>query len=134
MPPIPARNHTPMQLVSAHGWRPVTCTLPAAIDAAIRMFREILPSQAVRIEVDGITIATIDDGHHDIVLVETMPRRLRESHVAAGNAGAYPHNGSIRVLMDRENAMQHDDDWTVIMRSATAADLDHYDYVVDVPR
>lgn len=135
MPPLPAGNETTLHLVSVHGWRLLTSTLGGAIDAAIRMFREIHPSEPVRIEIDGTTIATIEDGHHDVVLVQTFPMWLRASHAAAGNRGEYPHNGAIRVLMDRENAMKWsvEENWTVILRVATAEDLERYDYVLDLP-
>lgn len=33
----------------------------------------------------------------DSIEVEWMPEHLRSSHEAAGNAGAWPHNGSVRL-------------------------------------
>lgn len=39
-----------------------------------------------------------------IVIVETMPDHLRDSHRAAGNWGAYPHNGAERESMSRAEA------------------------------
>lgn len=38
------------------------------------------------------------------VSVEWMPEWLRESHSAAGNSGAYPHNGAIRIVVNRDCA------------------------------
>lgn len=31
------------------------------------------------------------------ILIEWMPKDLRDSHEAAGNSGSYPHNGSVRL-------------------------------------
>lgn len=50
------------------------------------------------------------------VLVEWMPEDLRESHEAAGNAGSWPHNGSVRLRMSIDCAATLQDDWTVIVR------------------
>lgn len=36
----------------------------------------------------------------EMILIEWMPPYLRESHRAAGNAGVYPHNGSVRALVE----------------------------------
>ncbi|MEI9936687.1 MAG: hypothetical protein WDO69_05635 [Pseudomonadota bacterium] len=33
------------------------------------------------------------------VMIEVMPRHLRESHTEAGNSGRYPHNGALRLLV-----------------------------------
>lgn len=41
---------------------------------------------------------------HETVVVEYMPRYLRSSHEAAGNSGSYPHNGAIRVRVERSCA------------------------------
>ena len=40
----------------------------------------------------------------DLVTVEWMPEYLRASHVAAGNNGAYPHNGAVRLHVSSECA------------------------------
>jgi hypothetical protein len=39
-----------------------------------------------------------------IVIVETMPAHLQESHRAAGNWGVYPHNGAVRTEMSLQEA------------------------------
>lgn len=39
-----------------------------------------------------------------IVIVETMPAHLQESHRAARNWGVYPHNGAVRTEMSYEEA------------------------------
>jgi hypothetical protein len=39
-----------------------------------------------------------------MVVVEFMPEYLREQHEAAGNSGVYPHNGAIRVAVERSCA------------------------------
>lgn len=54
----------------------------------------------------------------EMVLVEWMPNYLRASHEAAGNRGSYPHNGSVRVLVEKscaENILQHDSEWTSVV-------------------
>lgn len=38
------------------------------------------------------------------VLVEYMPEQYRASHRAAGNPGACPHNGAVRVRVERSCA------------------------------
>jgi hypothetical protein len=40
----------------------------------------------------------------ETVLVEYMPEQHRSSHDAAGNAGSYPHNGAIRIRVQRDCA------------------------------
>ncbi len=40
----------------------------------------------------------------ETVVVEYMPRQHRASHVAAGNRGVYPHNGAVRVRVERSCA------------------------------
>ena len=37
----------------------------------------------------------------ETVLVEYMPRWLRSSHAAAGNSGAYPCNGAVKLRVER---------------------------------
>jgi len=59
------------------------------------------------------------DGDADeLVTVEFMPRWLRESHDAARNRGAYPHNGSQRVRVCPECAedmIEADGEWCRII-------------------
>jgi len=53
-----------------------------------------------------------------MVTVEWMPKEHRASHVAAGNRGIWPHNGSSRVLVSRECAqsiVEHDGEWAEIV-------------------
>ena len=47
----------------------------------------------------------------ETVLVEYMPEHLRDSHTAAGNVGTYPHNGSIRVRVERSCAERLAGEW-----------------------
>jgi len=44
-------------------------------------------------------------------MVEYMPEHLRASHDAAGNRGTYPHNGAVRLRLERSCAFQlmHDE-------------------------
>lgn len=37
----------------------------------------------------------------DTVVLDYMPEHLRASHHAAGNAGRWPHNGAIRIRVER---------------------------------
>ena len=54
-------------------------------------------------------------GHaSDMVVVEWMPRCRRASHEAAGNAGAWPTNGSVRIAVEEscaEAMIAHDGEW-----------------------
>jgi len=48
----------------------------------------------------------------ELLTVEFMPDFLRESHSACNNRGLYPHNGAVRVRVERSCAdrmVQHDD-------------------------
>jgi len=50
----------------------------------------------------------------DMVEVEWMPAQYRGSHVAAGNSGAWPHNGALRLEVEEscaERMLQFDADW-----------------------
>ncbi len=50
----------------------------------------------------------------ETVLVEFMPEQHRASHRAAGNRGSYPHNGSIRIRVERSCAdrmVETDGEW-----------------------
>lgn len=38
----------------------------------------------------------------ETVVIEWMPPHLRASHEAAGNSGSYPHNGAMRLRVERE--------------------------------
>lgn len=68
-----------------------------------------------------------------LVVVETMPRYLRASHVAAGNRGIYPHNGAVRAVttFDTAVAFVADDDWSIIVSDATDDDVATLPRVVD---
>lgn len=120
-------------LRSVKGDRGVKGTLAHAVSAAVAMEADLQPAYGVTVERDGYTLATVIDGYHDLVVVETMPKGLRSSHEAAGNRGSYPHNGAARVLMDRANAeiFVDDDDWTCIVRAATDRDLAALDYATE---
>lgn len=55
---------------------------------------------------------------NDTVIVEYMPVYLRDSHKAAGGAGAYPYDGSVRIRCERscaESIVEHDADWAWIV-------------------
>lgn len=58
-------------------------------------------------------------------VVEYMPLYLRASHTAAGNSGSYPANGAVRVLVGATEDV-YEDEWTVVVRPATSADLSRY--------
>lgn len=64
----------------------------------------------------------------DMVVVEFMPPYLRESHRAAGNSGVWPHNGSVRVAVERghcaEVVMEADgrEGWAEIVEGADPAE------------
>jgi hypothetical protein len=56
----------------------------------------------------------------DFVTVEWVPEHLRASHVAAGNRGVYPHNGSERLRVYRkcaEHMVESDGDWCAIVEA-----------------
>jgi hypothetical protein len=64
-----------------------------------------------------------------MAVVEWMPEHLRASHVAAGNVGYWPHNGSQRVHV-LPGCVQHidQDEWVRVISGAddggpTEADL-----------
>ena len=58
-------------------------------------------------------------------VVEYMPTYLRASHEAAGNSGSYPANGAVRVLVAATEEIE-EDEWTSVVRPATAVDLTRY--------
>lgn len=65
-----------------------------------------------------------------LMLVERMPEWLRATHTAARNHGTYPGNGAERFLMDEDLALdleEGDEEWTSIIREATAADAERYE-------
>lgn len=68
-----------------------------------------------------------------LVVVETMPRYLRASHVAANNRGIYPHNGAMRAVTTRmaAEAFVRGDDWSRVVRDATENDIATLQRVVD---
>lgn len=58
------------------------------------------------------------------VLVEYMPQHLRTLHDDAGDLGIYPHNGAIRVRVERsccDRMVKHDGEWVSVsqVRSVT---------------
>jgi hypothetical protein len=70
---------------------------------------------------------------HETVIVEYMPDFLRGSHSAAGNSGFWPHNGALRLRVERSCAErlthEYDEDgrmtdepseWAEILDEATA--------------
>lgn len=61
-------------------------------------------------------------------VIEFMPRYLRSSHEAAGNAGFYPHNGSCRVAVTGTWAGEIDPVWSEVV---TGADPSKYPEVAD---
>lgn len=68
----------------------------------------------------------------EMVLVERMPEHLRASHTAAGNRGTWPHNGSERILMHRDDAaalVADDAEWTQVLRPAARGDRARYGVV-----
>lgn len=55
----------------------------------------------------------------ETVRVEWMPEHLRASHEAAGNRGAYPHNGAVRSRVKiscAERMIEHDGEWCEVIR------------------
>lgn len=51
-------------------------------------------------------IAAVKSLFDDMVMIEEMPDHHRGSHRAAGNWGAYPHNGATRRRVSRDEAEQ----------------------------
>lgn len=54
----------------------------------------------------------------ETVVVEYMPEYLRASHKAAGGAGVYPYDGSVRIRCEKscaESIVEHDADWARIV-------------------
>jgi hypothetical protein len=54
----------------------------------------------------------------ETVAVEFMPEAARESHRAAGNSGVYPHNGALRIRVERscaEHMAATDGEWVEIL-------------------
>lgn len=53
-----------------------------------------------------------------MAVVEWMPEFLRASHVAAGNSGYWPHNGSVRLrVMPQCLPYLDQDEWTRVVSS-----------------
>ena len=53
-----------------------------------------------------------------MVLVEWMPRELRDSHTAARNRGVWPANGALRLRMEQTCAdliVETEGDWAEIV-------------------
>lgn len=60
------------------------------------------------------------------VLVEYMPEQYRASHTAAGNHGVYPHDGAVRVRVERSCAKllledESEQEWARIVGDSEAA-------------
>src|SRR5690606_4842133 len=106
------------------GW----CEAPEGIDqaefdaeviqTAIAMMRA--PSHTVHCECGEYTgeRCTWIGSPEDTVVVEYMPVYLRATHKAAGGAGVYPYDGSVRVRCAKECAesiVEHDADWAQIV-------------------
>jgi hypothetical protein len=56
---------------------------------------------------------------HETVTVEVMPLYLRASHEAAGNRGVYPHNGALRLRVERscgERLLETEEGWAEVLR------------------
>lgn len=54
----------------------------------------------------------------DTVVVEFMPQHTRASHVAAGNCGTYPSNGSVLIRAERtcaDRMVETDGEWCKIL-------------------
>lgn len=54
----------------------------------------------------------------EMVIVEWVPESIRSSHDAAGNSGSYPHNGSMRLAVERGCAdliVESDPEWSRIV-------------------
>lgn len=61
---------------------------------------------------------TFDGPRAETVVIEVMPRSLRDSHTAAGNRGSYPANGADRLRVHRDCADQIlnvEGDWAAIV-------------------
>lgn len=103
---LPGRGHTSNASIAAMGW-------------VVGPFE---PTDTT--EDDDSDEETLDSD--DYVLVEVMPRSLRQSHTEAGNPGVFPHNGAVRVLLRRDEAdtvLTADPEWTTLVRDARRADL-----------
>lgn len=55
-------------------------------------------------EADGSEPCAWTGPRSETVVVEYMPRQHRDSHAAAGNTGSYPHNGAVRLRVERSCA------------------------------
>ena len=64
--------------------------------------------------VDATVTEVINLFRGKLVVAETMPDHLRDSHRAAGNWGSYPHNGAERGLAYRD-AIDADDEYDRII-------------------
>lgn len=63
----------------------------------------------------------------EIVVVETMPEWYRGAHKAAGNWGAYPHNGAERSTVTRDEADEivasDEDGYARIVRECSTGEI-----------
>jgi hypothetical protein len=73
----------------------------------------------------------------DLVVLETMPDRLRDSHRAARSWGSYPHNGAVREVCGRgvaEEIVAEDvDGYASIICDADTEHVERYGYHWSVP-
>ena len=60
-------------------------------------------------------------------LVEIMPDYLIESHLAARNCGAYPHNGALRRVVDGDGSEYIMSAYDHAVREATDDDEREYE-------
>lgn len=83
---------------------------------------------------ESVEVEVVAHDLSEYVLVETIPTSDRSSHGTAGNAGVYPLNGAVRVLMHRADAeefVEADGGWSHIVRRARPEDNREYDVILD---
>jgi len=64
------------------------------------------------------------------VVVETMPKWLRASHVAAGR-GFWPHDGAVRFATDESTAqafIEGDEEWSAILEGEDPSDYEYREF------
>lgn len=57
----------------------------------------------------------------EMVVVEWMPEHLRASHTAARNSGSYPHNGAMRIAVEKSCAdllIESESEWANIVSAS----------------
>jgi len=71
-------------------------------------------------------VAKLNNGE-GLVLLEVMPAHHRESHRRAGNAGRWPVNGAVRLLVPEAVGDElADGEWVRVLRPAVPSDADDY--------